>query len=188
MTRLRSRSQSSERVYSSSKDSHYYRRLAANYIIACDWAKNNLTENKNIIVEHQGEKLNHPDIDFAAFPVDEKTIFYGSAGNGSPEETNRVRQIYKAEKVDEKWVSSGPVEGEINNPEFNTGNAVISADGKNLFFTRTRKNWQNKYVSEIYISRMEGDQWQKPEKLPSPINLENYTSTQPALGKTNKSG
>lgn len=35
---------------------------------------------------------------------------------------------------------------------------------------------------------MEGDQWQKPEKLPSPINLENYTSTQPALGKTNKSG
>jgi OmpA-OmpF porin, OOP family len=175
-------------LYESKKDRHYYRKLASNYIIACDWAKTNLTEDKNIIIEHQGEKLNHPDIDFAAFPIDEKTILYGTAENSSLEGADRVRQIYKGEKVDGIWISTGILEGEINNPEFNTGNAVVSTDGKNLFFTRTRKNWQNKYVSEIFVSHMEGDNWQKPEKLPSPINLENYTSTQPALGGSTKSG
>ena len=174
--------------YSSKRDRNFYKRLATVYIANSDWAKDNKNFDGNIIVEHQGDKLNHPDIDFAPSPVDDNTILYGSVYSGSSNQNDPVRQIFKAEKIDGIWKSSGLLEGEINNPEFNTGNAVLSADGKSLFFTRTRKNWQNQNVSEIFVSHLEGDHWQKPEKLPSPVNLENYSSTQPALGKSMKTG
>jgi OmpA-OmpF porin, OOP family len=171
--------------YRKKKDRNFYRRLATVYIANAEWAKDNKNFDGNIVVEHQGNKLNNPDIDFAPFPVDDKTILYGSV---KTESSDPVRQIYKAEKIDGTWKSSGLLEGEINNPEFNTGNAVLSADGKSLFFTRTRKNWQNQTVSEIFVSHPDGDKWQIPEKLPSPVNLENYSSTQPALGRSMKTG
>ena len=37
-------------------------------------------------------------------------------------------------------------------------------------------------ICEIYLSEKIDDQWQEPQKLPYPINDENYTTTQPALG------
>jgi OmpA-OmpF porin, OOP family len=174
--------------YRSKKDRNFYRRLAAVYIANADWARDNKNFDGNIIIEHLGDKLNNPDIDFAPFPVDDNNILYGSVYNESSGVSGPVRQIFKAQKVDGKWKSSGLLGGEVNDPEFNTGNAVLSADGKSLFFTRTRKNWQNKYVSEIFESHLEGDQWLKPEKLPPPVNIENYSSTQPALGKSMKTG
>jgi outer membrane protein OmpA-like peptidoglycan-associated protein len=115
-------------------------------------------------------------------------MLYGSVYNESSVQPGPVRQIFKAEKVDGKWKSSGILEGAVNDPEFNTGNAVLSADGKSLFFTRTRQNWQNKNVSEIFVSHIDGDKWQKPEKLPYPVNIENYSSTQPAIGRGMKTG
>jgi OmpA-OmpF porin, OOP family len=174
--------------YRSKKDKHYYRRLTTIYLANAEWARDNKYYDGNIIVEHQGDRLNHPDIDFSPFPVDENNLLYGSVYNESSSQSGPVRQIFKAEKVDNKWVSSGLLQGEVNDPEFNTGNAVLSADGKSLFFTRVRKNWQNKNVSEIFVSHLDGDQWQKPEKLPAPVNIENYSSTQPAIGRSMKTG
>ena len=147
-----------------------------------EWAKKNMESAGNIVVTHQGEVLNHPDIDFSPFPVDDKTIFYGAVYSDPARQIDPVRQIYKAEMVEGKWKNAGLLEGEINNPEFNTGNVVISEDGQRLFFTRSRKNWQGKAISEIFVSFLADGQWQTPEKLPYPVNSENYTSTQPALG------
>ena len=137
------------KYYRSKKDKLYYRRLATIYIASSDWAKTNTNEDGNLFVEHPGGTLNHPDIDFAPFPINDKQILYGSLNSESSVQTNPVRQIFKAEKIDEKWKTTGLLEGEINDPEVNTGNAVLSADGKSLFFTRTRTNWQNKDISEI---------------------------------------
>jgi OmpA-OmpF porin, OOP family len=173
--------------YRNKKDPHFYRRLNAIYLANAEWAKENMNFDGNIIIEHQGDKLNQADIDFAPFPIDENHILYGSVNNESSE-AGPVRQVYKGEKVDGSWKSTGLLEGPVNDPETNTGNAVLTADGKSLFFSRTRKNWQNKIVSELYVSRLEEDQWQLPEKLPAPVNIENYSSTQPAIGRSLKAG
>jgi outer membrane protein OmpA-like peptidoglycan-associated protein len=174
--------------YYGKKDKFSYKRLSTVYSANSDWAKNSADTNGNIIVTHPGKGLNHPDIDFSPSPVDDKTIIYGAAYSDNNTQINPVRQIFKAEKIDGIWNSSGLLEGNINDPQFNTGNAVISEDGKSLFFTRSRKNWQNEYISEIFISRLEGDQWQTPQKLPYPVNREDYTATQPALGKNLRTG
>jgi OmpA-OmpF porin, OOP family len=174
--------------YYTKKDKFNYRRLAAIYAANSDWAKNSSVNNGNIIISHQGKELNHDDIDFAPSPVNDNTILYASAYSDNNYQLNPVRQIYKAERIDGKWKSSGLLEGNVNNPEFNTGNAVISDDSKSMYFTRTRKNWQDEYISEIFVSYSDGDQWQTPKKLPYPINREDYTATQPALGKNLRSG
>jgi OmpA-OmpF porin, OOP family len=172
----------------SQKDKFNYRRLATIYIANADWAKNNSYTNGNIIITHEGKELNHADIDFAPSPINDNSILYSAGNSDNNYQLNTVRQIYKAEKFDGKWKSTGLLEGKINNPQFNTGNAVISDNGKSMYFTRTRKNWQDEYISEIFVSHFDGDQWDTPQKLPYPINREDYTVTQPALGKNLRSG
>jgi len=177
-----------KRFYRSKSDRFNYRKLAAIYSASSQWAKNNLTDDRKITITHPGNVLNHTDIDFSPFPVDDSTIYYGAADSENSKQSGPVRQIYKAERVNGKWKSTGLLESVINDPEFNTGNAAISADGTNLFFTRSRKNWQNEIISEIFVSRRADNQWQAPEKLPYPINSENFTSTQPALGRNLRTG
>jgi outer membrane protein OmpA-like peptidoglycan-associated protein/tetratricopeptide (TPR) repeat protein len=174
--------------YYGKKDRFNYKKLAVTYTANSEWAKAGADTNGNIIITHQINGLNHSDIDFSPSPVDDNTIIYGAAFSDNNTQINSVRQIYKAEKNDGKWQSAGLLEGKINNPDFNTGNAVISDDGMSIYFTRSRKNWQNEYISEIFVSHFEGDQWQAPQKLPYPINREDFTATQPALGKNLRTG
>ena len=176
------------KYYGKKKDKFNYKRLTTIYLANSDWAKNNAIRNGNIIITHQGDALNHADIDFSPSPVNDRTIIYGAIYSDMAKQIYPVRQVYKAEKIDGKWITTGLIGGNINDPEYNTGNAVISEDGQSLFFTRSRKNWQNESVSEIFVSRFYGDQWQMPEKLPYPINREDYTSTQPALGRNLRTG
>ena len=170
------------------KDRFNYRKLAVIYAASCEWAKKNMGSAANIVITHQGEALNNPDIDFSPYPADDKTIFYGAVYSDPSRQIDPIRQIYKAELVEGKWKKTGLLEGEINNPEFNTGNLVLSEDGQRLFFTRSRKNWQGEAISEIFVSFLVDGQWQTPEKLPYPVNSENYTSTQPALGVNLRTG
>jgi OmpA-OmpF porin, OOP family len=176
------------KLYKRKKDKNNYRKLSTVYIASSEWAKNSTNMNGNITVTHPGADLNHKDIDFSPFPVDDETLIYGASYTDNLKQTSPMRQIYKAEKIDGKWTSAGLLPGEINDPEFNTGNAIISEDGKSLYFTRSQKSLHNGYISEIFISHYIDDKWQKPEKLPDPVNLENYTSTQPALGRNPRSG
>ncbi len=167
-------------------DKNNYRRLSALYIENAEWAKLHQDIDGNITINRLGNNINHPDIDFSPFPVDDQTIIYGALYSDSSKHISPVRQIFKAIKINGHWKSKGLIEGEINNPEFNTGNAVISEDGQRMYFTRSRKNWQNVDISEIFVSKFDSDRWMTPEKLPYPINDENYTSTQPAIGKNLK--
>ena len=170
------------------KDKFNYRKLAIVYQSSSEWAKNNQARDGKIVITHPGDGLNHSDIDFAPFPVNDNTLIYGAVFSDPSKQIYPIRQLFKAERTDGIWKTSGLLEGEINDPEFNTGNAVISENGRKMYFTRSRKNWQNEVISEIFVSRFSDGQWQTPEKLPYPINSENYTSTQPALGKDLRTG
>jgi outer membrane protein OmpA-like peptidoglycan-associated protein len=176
------------RKYYGRKDKFSYKRLATVYIANSEWAKSSADTNGNIIVTHHGKDLNNPDIDFSPSPVDNNTILYGAVSSSIGSQFNPVRQIFKAERSDGVWKSAGLLEGSINDPGLNTGNAVVSEDGKSIFFTRTKKNWQNKFISEIYMSHSDGDQWLTPVKLPYPVNREDFTTTQPALGRNLRTG
>ncbi len=177
-----------KKVYRKKRNHNDYWKMAGIYIESSEWAKNNQDTNKKITITHLGTSINKRNIEFSPFPVDENNFLYGSYMHDSSKQNISVRQIFKAEKINGQWQSLGPMEGVINNPGYNTGNPVLSDDGLRLYFTRTVKNWKNKLISEIYVSHKLNDEWQEPEKLPYPVNDEDYTSTQPALGKNLKTG
>jgi OmpA-OmpF porin, OOP family len=176
------------KLYRNNNDKYGYRKLAAIYIESSNWAKNNMETDGAYTITHPGSLINHSNIDFSPSPIDDYTIIYGTIYTDNSRHTPSVRQLYMAEIINGQWKTLGLFNSEINNPEFNTGNAVLSDDGKRLFFTRLRKNWQNTDINEIYVSDFDGNKWLTPQKLPYPVNDENYTSTQPAVGKNLRTG
>ena len=176
------------KIYRKKRDPNHYRRMAAVYIESADWALAHPESNTSITIQHLDSAINGPHIEFSPFPLKENTILYGALIPDSLRPGNGIRQLYVAEEVDGKWNHQGPLEGPINDPSYNTGNAVLSDDGKRMYFTRSRKNWQNREISEIYISYNSDGGWQPPFKLPYPVNIENCTSTQPALGRNLRTG
>jgi outer membrane protein OmpA-like peptidoglycan-associated protein/tetratricopeptide (TPR) repeat protein len=176
------------KLYKSNKDKYSYRKLAAIYIESSTWAKNHPEIDDSVTIAHPGTAVNHAHIDFAPFPVNEDIIIYGALYADASKNIPPVRQIYQAVKIEGHWKTLGLLNGEVNNPEYNTGNAVISDNGEKLYFTRSRKNWKNEDINEIYVSYSDGVKWLTPQKLPYPVNDENYTSTQPAIGQNLKTG
>lgn len=176
------------RIYKHHKDPNNYRRIASTYIESSTWAKNQTEIENKYEVFHLNGDLNHSNIDFSPFPIDSATLIYGAEYADNEKGIGPVRQLFMAQKENEQWITTGLLESEINNPVYNTGNAVISTDGQRMYFTRARNNWKGEVISEIFISYYNNDEWSEPEKLPFPINDENYTSTQPAIGINPRTG
>ena len=177
-----------KKYYRKRKDKMNYRRLSTVYAASSEWARKNSGSGDNITITNPGAGINHQDIDFSPFSADANTLIFGAVYSDLSNQAGPVRQLFKSEKTDGKWSNASLLEGEINDPAFNTGNAVISDDGQRMFFTRTRRNWLEKDISEIFISSFDGKKWLPARKLPSPVNNETYTTTQPALGKNLRTG
>ena len=176
------------KIYHKKRDPIQYRKMASVYIESADWALAHPGSNTSITIQHLDSVVNGSNIEFSPFPINENKIIYGALIPDALRPDNGVRHLYMAEREAGKWSQQGPLEGPINDPLYNTGNAVVSDDGQRMYFTRSRKNWQNREISEIYISYNLDGSWQQPLILPYPVNSENCTSTQPALGKNLKTG
>jgi len=176
------------KIYKKRRDPSQYRKLASVYTESANWALSHPGNNASVSIHHLDALINGSHIEFSPFPVSENQILFGALITDSSQAGNKVRQLYVAERNSGRWDPLGLLEGPVNDPDANTGNAVISDDGQRMYFTRSRVNWQNREISEIYLSYNEKGQWQQPAKLPYPVNMENHTSTQPALGKNLRTG
>ncbi|MGD2035670.1 MAG: OmpA family protein [Bacteroidales bacterium] len=176
------------KLYRGKRDPEEYRRKARDLIESSEWALQHADSSANISVSNLGPSVNRPHIEFSPFPLNGNEMIYGSYIEDSVTNKRSIRKLYRAEKTDDQWVFKGELEGPVNDPESHTGNAVVSADGKRMYFTRCRENWKGKTICEIYLSEYREDAWQEPRKLPYPVNDENFTSTQPALGQYLRTG
>lgn len=183
------------RAYKGYKDEKVYSRLARYEIAGCDSAKLILHHPLNVTISALNKTINSPHVEFSPIPVDDNTFIYASLRVDSlvyftpfnVDTAMPVRQFYRAHKEGMDWIGGELLQGNINIPGVETGNGVISRDGKRFYFTRCDKNWQGEVICSIYRSVKENGDWSMPEKLPPLINDPNYTATQPALGRTAKS-
>ena len=169
--------------FRSKTDRDQLRRQAYSLIESARWALLHKDSVADITVINVGRSVNQPHIEFSPYPVNGNTFLYGSLVEDTINPGTGKRQLYKAERKGGRWESTGKLPKPINDPKYHTGNAALSVDGQRLYFTRCRKNWRDKQICEIFMSELVNDEWQEPVKLPFPINDENYTSTQPALGQ-----
>lgn len=177
------------------KDEKVYNKIVRAEIAGCDSAKSIIENPLNVSIENLNSSINSPHIELSPIPIDDETFIYASLRvdslvyftNDNADTAIPVRQFYVAKKEGLDWNGGELLPGNINIPGVETGNGVLSKDGNRFYFTRCTRNWQGEVICAIYRSTKENGNWAKIEKLPPIVNDPNYTSTQPALGRTAKS-
>jgi OOP family OmpA-OmpF porin len=173
-----------------------FRKLLKYKIPSCEYAIRLKDSTNKSLSAHLGNTINFPHIEFSPISLNHKTMIYGSfrEKNLNLYETAKtdsvrlpVRKLYVAAKEGDEWVAKGELEGPFNQQAKNIGNAVISADGNRMYFTYCEKNWQNRMICNLFLSEKEEENWSEPIKLNDEINLPNFTTTQPAIGRASKS-
>jgi outer membrane protein OmpA-like peptidoglycan-associated protein len=146
-------------------------------------------------VTHLDESINKAHIEFSPIPLDENTLVYGSLISDKVEfydmeELDSVnlpkRKFYKAKKEGDDWKSVGEFTDATGQIENHIGNGALSPNGKRFYFTQCQENFQGKTICHLYYSEKEGEKWGEPIKMNDLINLSNFTTTQPAIGRESK--
>ncbi len=144
---------------------------------------------QNIKTKNVGNSVNHPHTEFSPVLLDSNTLAFGSLRIDSVTyydtrsehlEKQPVRQVYEAKKVKNEWVEQGLLES-INDPNMDMGNFIYSPYSNRYYFTKCTKNHHGKVTCEIYYTEKISGKWSHPAKLPAPVNIEGYTSTQPTI-------
>jgi len=91
-----------------------------------------------------------------------------------------------------RWGSAGletPVSfsENINSKNTHTANITVTHNGNRVYFNRC-SYFDHKLRCDLWTSEKNGNQWSKARKLPEPLNLSEYTTTQPNVIKDSISG
>ena len=181
--------------YKSGAEKKKYKNLSMAQINGCDLAKQLKDSSLKVIITHLDESVNKAHMETNPIAIDENTLWYTSLRADAVEyydvndSTNNIplTKFYKAVKKGGKWNFIDTLDS-FNDSILNVGNGAFSVDKDRFYFTKCKKNWKNKTICHIWVSKKEGEKWLTPEKLPEPINIKNYTSTQPTLGIDAKKG
>ena len=181
--------------YKSGAEKKKYKNLSMVQINGCDLAKQLKDSSLKVIVTHLDKSVNKAHIEANPIAIDENTLWYTSLRVDAVEyydvndSTNNIplTKFYKAVNKGGKWNFVDTLDS-FNDTILNVGNGAFSVDRNRFYFTKCKKNWKNKTICHIWVRKKEGGEWLEPEELPEPINIKNYTSTQPTLGIDAKKG
>ncbi len=175
--------------YKHGEEKKKYKKLSMAQINGCDLAKNMKDSTLKVIVTHIDTSVNKAHLEANPISVDENTLWYTSLRANNIEYYDisdtlnnlPLTKFYKAIKKNGKWHFVDTLNA-FNDSTLNVGNGAFSVDKSKFYFTKCKKNWKNKTICHIWVSYIEGGEWLTPKELPEPINIKNYTSTQPTIG------
>ncbi len=171
-------------------DAEIYQKMVKNEITGCDnaltiWTKP-IDPRK---VEHVSEPVNNELTELAPKWIDSKTLLYSKFPHDTAINLTNFwkmkkdyrTKIYTATGEGTEFSNETQVPGAVNDPKFHCGNAVMTADGNTMYFTKCSEDEMLNMICKIYMSKKEGSNWGEPKEMP--INAEKATTTRPALGK-----
>jgi OOP family OmpA-OmpF porin len=139
-------------------------------------------------------KINGKHAEFSPIPISENKLIFGSL-RASEEKIYTIgefdtlapkRKLYLAEKEGDTWRNLGQFSTEFNDDEFDIANGTFSLDSSRFYFTKCAQNWQYKTICHIYMSKRRNDKWSKPEELNELVNMKDFTSSHPTVGRESK--
>lgn len=141
------------------------------------------TANKELIITHLGKEVNSPYSDFAPM-IASDTLFYSSyrfdkkTPFGKPK-TKITRLLMSVKGGRAREIGRGF-------PSTDTAHiahTALTPDGHYMFFTVCKNLNATDIRCEIWLTVLDRrGRWQPPLRLPTPVNLPDYTATQPAVG------
>lgn len=163
-------------------------RWAQRLIEGCEFALEEDVENETMRVKRTEGVVNEGTSDMAARFTDEiGSLIFTSArvGNrvGEDEEPRKGKfstDIYMADLGSGAFDDAENIGPPVNSEDLE-GAAVLSDDGKKLYFTRCDK--EDPTDCGIYLSRKLGGRWLKPMLMSENVNVEGYSSKHPILAE-----
>lgn len=169
-------------------DKLVYSRLCKGYIESCKSSVNNLPREEFSVKKIKG--INSVYTDLAPFAHNGQLYFSSIPSDSSIEykgynDSIPNFQIYKAEQIkDEKFDTASLFIPEIINKSYeHTSNGSFSPDGTMFFFTRCKKNINDKNICKIYYCLKNDSSWNAPILLGNEVNSNNndFSSTHPTV-------
>ncbi|MBS2099400.1 OmpA family protein [Carboxylicivirga linearis] len=160
-----------------------------NSIAGCNLA----IKNRDTIVYTKVKRLegnvNTSNLEFNPVLLESDELIFGNFKENTDlkEDLNRSfrskRGFSYAKKKKDLWTIENNVpEPYFNYSDYDTGDGTYSIDKRRFYFSKSSRDNNNKYISNIYISTLESGIWSTPVKLNKSINKKGYTSSQPTVG------
>lgn len=172
-----------------------YRKLVGNRLLSCDYVRAMKDSARTALIATLGSGINGPHIEFSPIPMGDTALIYGALREDEVKYYDLetfdslnipLRKLYLALKKGDKWVDSGELPGPFNTMGAHIGNATLSDDEERLYFTLCQRNWQTKITCELYYTDWKRAGWKEPVKMDDAINMSNFTTTQPTVGRESK--
>lgn len=172
-----------------------YRKLASNRLLSCDWALAMRDSARTAVTANMGDDVNGLHVEFSPIPMGDTALVYGALLEDAVKYYDiatidsmniPMRKLYLALKKGDKWVSGGELPGPFNEMGAHVGNATFNGTEDRIYFTICQRNWRTKVVCELYYSDWKKAGWKDPVKMDDAINMSNYTTTQPTIGRESK--
>ena len=159
---------------------------------SCNYALQNNYIDNDILIFHLDEKINSKHLDAAPSFLNDSTIIYSTLSGFTNTQLNifdttinERLQLFYAKKTDSiSWQKDKALPFQINTSNTNISNGIFSLDKTRFYFTKCFKNWENNNICQLYVISYDNGIWTNPEKLPTFINSETFSVTQPAIGTT----
>ena len=165
----------------------YYLAKSKVEIDACDLAQ--LLIKKPILpkLEHLDTNINSKVSEYAAFEMD-SSLYFSSLKNPSKKDANDVsfNKIYKSDMKNLKWQKVKALDTNINATYLHNANTCFSANYKQMIVSRCKAKNASEYTCELFVSNYVNNKWQPLERMPEPINVKGFNTTQPSFGELNK--
>lgn len=147
------------------------------------WALQEMAKTPEWIIEHPGKEINSPYSDFGAITRGD-TMFYSSyrfdkKGDKSVPARKTTRLLTSIGGKRSKEVGRGLPSGDSTH----VAHLTFTPEGVFMFYTLCKNINESDIRCEIWmmVKDIRG-RWSKPARLPEPINIPGYSTTQPNVG------
>ncbi len=178
-------------LYISENDNaeNYLANVAKKEILACEWSKTVAgTEREDVVVTSMTGAINTPYSEFGAFKNGDD-LYYSSLRFERPGEKKEAPKLFsKILKKSPDSAEGEALDDDLNDPVRHTAHSAFNKKKDRLYYTICDYINTTDIRCDLYYVEKEGDKWGTPVRLPSTINVDSTTSTQPNVGSDKITG
>ena len=167
------------------KDDKSYKALAKIGIEGCDSSVVWLANPNKVRVDHE-DAINCVTTDFSPKALKDGRIMYGSLASDTATVITKntkdyYAKIFTARKQGKDWVEITKLPYPPNDSKNHVGNAILTDDGKTMYFTKCDLSEIVKAKCKIFKCDQQGAEWTNAEEVKE-LNSPTATTTEPAFG------
>jgi len=151
-------------------------------LAACRWVLQNQRDTTGVSVQNAGDKINSPYSDFAPYIAGDTLYFssyrFNKRGDRSKPRVKLTKVMFSKNNGRARELARGFPDTDTAH----VAHTAFAADGHFLFFTLCKNKNAADIQCEIWLAVKDiRNRWGTPVRLPEPVNITGYTTTQPTV-------